>query len=274
MDKSMKLINLNFLFTLTIAIFFYTDSNNASDRISDIKVPEGYKRIVVDDQGFASYLRHLKLKPDGTKVKYFDGREKPSQNVHYRIIDLDIGQKDLQQCADAIIRLRAEYLYCKRDYKSIHFNFTSGDTAKYSQWINGFRPKVNNNIVSWIQVGPRQNNYNIFRKYLETVFIYSGSYSLKRELNSVTDIKLIQIGDIFIQGGFPGHAIIIVDMAKDTNNNHIAILLAQSYMPAQDIHILVNENNSNMNPWYLVGQGDKLHTPEWIFDWSDLYQFK
>ena len=104
--------------------------------------------------------------------------------------------------------------------------------------------------------------------------MYSGSYSLKKELHPVEALKLIDIGNVFIQGGFPGHAIIVLDMAKSLNDNQIAILLAQSYMPAQDIHILVNENNHDISPWYIVGQCDKLYTPEWTFDWSDLYEYK
>lgn len=273
-----SLVNWKFLFTIIVISQIYFNQNNfsveASDRVLDINTPVNFKRVIIKDQSFASYLRHLILKPVDSKVKYYDGSDKPDQNIHYRIIDIDVGKKNLQQCADAIIRLRAEYLYSIDNYNSIHFNFTSGDTAKYSDWMKGFRPQVKNNHVYWLQNEQSQNTYKIFRKYLETVFMYSGSYSLKKELLPVTDLRMIDIGNVFIQGGFPGHAIIILDMAKSLKDDQIAILLAQSYMPAQDIHILINENNRNMSPWYLVGHGDKLYTPEWTFNWSDLYKFK
>lgn len=246
----------------------------ASDKVLNIEVPEGFNRNTVKEQTFASYLRQLLLKPTGTKVKYYNGDDKPYQNTQYRIIDLDIGTKNLQQCADAIIRLRAEYLYSIGNFESIHFNFTSGDTAKYMEWMDGYRPQVKNNQVSWIKSAQPDQSYVNFRKYLDTVFMYSGSYSLKKELSSVSDLKEIEIGNVFIQGGFPGHAVIVIDIVQSLTGDNIAILLAQSYMPAQDIHILVNENAPDLSPWYIIGQTDKLYTPEWIFEWSDLYRFK
>ncbi len=49
-------------------------------------------------------------------------------------------------------------------------------------------------------------------------------------------------------------------------------LLAQSYMPAQEIQIL--ESTENVNPWYrLPGGGGELVTPEWIFPPGSLKRF-
>ena len=63
-----------------------------------------------------------------------------------------------------------------------------------------------------------------------------------KHINNVEDIE---IGDVFIQTGNPyGHAIIIVDVAINKNKEKI-FMLAQSYMPAQEIHILKNPNNNN-----------------------------
>ena len=45
----------------------------------------------------------------------------------------------------------------------------------------------------------------------------------------------MQIGDVLIQGGSPGHAVIVVDMAENPATGEKLYLLAQSYMPAQDI---------------------------------------
>ncbi len=50
-------------------------------------------------------------------------------------------------------------------------------------------------------------------------------------------------------------------------------LLAQSYMPAQDIHILRNPDDEDLSPWYSVDFGEKLHTPEWIFTKKELCRF-
>jgi hypothetical protein len=268
-----NILFLKILFSLIFLNIFIINTKTA-DKVMNIKTPERFERTGIDEQNFASYLRQLPLKPEDTKVKYYNGNDKSNQNAHYRIIDLDIGTKNLQQCADAVIRLRAEYLFSIGSFESIHFNFTSGDTAKYADWIRGYRPQLKNNHVSWIKNAGVEQTYANFRKYLDTVFMYSGSYSLKKELSPVIDLQTIEIGNVFIQAGFPGHAIIVVDMVRSIDDDKIAILLAQSYMPAQDIHILVNENDPDLNPWYIVGQNDKLYTPEWIFEWSDLYKFK
>ncbi len=38
-------------------------------------------------------------------------------------------------------------------------------------------------------------------------------------------------------------------------------LLAQSYMPAQDIHVLNNPRTHSLNPWYVV-KSEQVITPE------------
>jgi hypothetical protein len=48
-------------------------------------------------------LQHLKLKADNT-VYYYDGAKKTNQDLHYAVLDIHLPKKDLQQCADAIIR--------------------------------------------------------------------------------------------------------------------------------------------------------------------------
>lgn len=50
-------------------------------------------------------------------------------------------------------------------------------------------------------------------------------------------------------------------------------LLAQSYMPAQEIHILKNPNNENLSPWYQIPDGQVLETPEWTFQTTELRRF-
>ena len=42
-------------------------------------------------------------------------------------------------------------------------------------------------------------------------------------------------------------------------------MLAQSYMPAQDIHLLQNFSNPSLSPWYSVKESSIIQTPQWIF---------
>ena len=73
--------------------------------------PEGFTRVEVDKGSFEEFLRNQKLKPYGEKALYYNGREKPSKGVYDSVIDVDIGDRNLHQCADAIMLLRGEYLY-------------------------------------------------------------------------------------------------------------------------------------------------------------------
>ncbi|WP_373285429.1 DUF4846 domain-containing protein [Puia dinghuensis] len=52
---------------------------------------------------------------------------------------------------------------------------------------------------------------------------------------------------------------------------HRIYLLAQSYMPAQTIHIVINPLNPTLSPWYDADPTRGLiETPEWTFTISQL----
>src|SRR5688572_11610511 len=71
--------------------------------------PDGYQRLVYDSGSFGWYLENLLLKEVGEPVKYYDGRTKDKGDVYCAVVAMEISDKDLQQCADAVMRLRGEY---------------------------------------------------------------------------------------------------------------------------------------------------------------------
>lgn len=240
--------------------------------INRISPPSSYQRVPVVPDSFAYWLRHLPLKPGNPAVRLYNGELKP-EKIHVAVVEMDVGAQDLQQCADAIIRLRAEYLRSQQLSGEIHFNFTSGDEARYAQWQQGHRPQVRGNQVRWRKIQQPSDSYSDFRDYLNAVFTYAGSYSLSQELRSVKNVQTLQAGDIFIQGGFPGHAVIVVDVAAHVKTGEKIFLLAQSFMPAQEMHILKNLRNGALNPWYSTAVDKALKTPQWTFKLSDLQRF-
>lgn len=269
----------NILFWILILVGCQTSTNQnfidneSSKLIGRIGIPEGYERVEVDSSSFAFYLRHLDLKPDGSEVKLYNGALKNRQDVHAAVIDISVGKTDLQQCADAIMRLRAEYLFQKNNYDDINFNFTSGHTVRYADWAEGIRPVVSGNSVSFKQKGTKDYSYKNFLKYMQTIFMYCGSYSLEKELIAIDDHNKIAAGDVFIQGGFPGHAVIVLDVAQHIETKEKIFLLGQSYMPAQEIHVLKNFTNNDLSPWYSINFGTTLQTPEWSFTRKNLKRF-
>ncbi len=94
-----------------VLILFFSAINSSAQitTIGDIPLPEGYKRTEAATNSFGSYLRRIQLKKDKT-VYLYDGKKKANQSVQYAVLNVSIGLKDLQQCADAVMRLRAEYL--------------------------------------------------------------------------------------------------------------------------------------------------------------------
>ena len=234
--------------------------------------PDGFERTTETENSFATYLRRLPLKPDGSEVRYHNGQTKPNRDIYCAVVDLDIGKKDLHQCADAVMRLYAEYLWNQKQYDKIHFNFTNGFRVDYTEWMKGKRIVVKGNKSYWAEANSPSNTYKDFWDYMEVVFTYAGTLSLSKELKSV-DIDDLKIGDIFIQGGSPGHAVIVIDLVSGPSTKEKLFLLAQSYMPAQEIQILTNPTNAKFSPWYSTSFGEILKTPEWTFKRGDLKRF-
>lgn len=224
-------------------------NNTLFEHVVDIPLPAGFKRQTTEQNSFGSWLRNRRLKPDNT-VYLFDGTKKKNQSAQFAVLDINLGPKDLQQCADAVMRLRAEYLYHQGKTRQIIFKDNSG--KKY--------------------LCPDSPTIPEFEKYLEKVFAYCGTSSLSKQLTPVVSFADITPGDVLIKGGFPGHAVIVMDLAVDKYGKKI-FLLAQSYMPAQSVHILRNPLN-NLSPWYSVDSGsDLVETPEWTFYRSQLMKW-
>ena len=241
--------------------------------INRISVPKGFQRVEVKENSFADWLRYLPLKLGNPDVHLYNGELKRYQSGHAAVIDIDVGTTDIQQCADAVMRMRAEYLYSIKEYENLHFNFTSGHTVGFKKWAEGYRTVIKGNTVTWSKSAAKDNSYKTFKSYCTTIFNYAGTSSLSKELKKVTNIKEIQIGDVFIFGGFPGHAVLVIDVCENKTTGEKLFMIQQSYMPAQEIHILKNFNNATISPWYSTSFEGDLETPEWTFSKNQLMRW-
>jgi len=223
-----------------------TNDINPYQSINVIPLPKGYERIEANSRSFQHWLSNVLLKENKT-VYLFNGSEKQNQMAQFAVLDISVGNKDLQQCADAVMRLRAEYLFAEKRFDEI--SFTDNEHG----------------IYTFLHPYTREN----FTNFMQRVFGMCGSASLSKQLVKVTDFSAIQPGDVLIRGGFPGHAVIVIDVAENKAGKKI-FMLAQSYMPAQDIHVLVNPANENISPWYEVDDQNKIITPEYLFYKSEL----
>jgi hypothetical protein len=201
--------------------------------IQSIPTPAGYTRVPA--VGFGQYLRNLALKSDKT-VYLYNGQKKQNQDAQYAVVDISVGDEDLQQCADAVMRLRAEWLFKTKQYDKIVFKSVQGKSMYFGV----------------------PHDYDHLMKHLEVVFKTCNSWSLERDMKPKR-IQDVEIGDVLIKGGFPGHVVIVVDVAINKEGKRV-FMLAQSYMPAQDVHILNGEDG----PWYHAREG-VIDTPEYTF---------
>lgn len=215
-----------------------TNGHSYPKQIKEIPLPDGYERLQVQENSFGYFLRQQYLKNDNT-VYLYNGKPKYNQTAQYAVLNISVGNKDLQQCADAVMRLRAEYL--RQQQKPICFADNAGKNYCWDQY-----------------------KHRGWQVYLETVFGMCGTISLEKELKA-KDWKYLAVGDVLIKGGSPGHAVIVMDVARHKTSGKLIYLLAQSYMPAQDIHVLQNLNDKKLSPWYREPSTDKVLTPEWTF---------
>jgi hypothetical protein len=226
--------------------FSHAPDYNSYAFIKDIPLPEGFERTAAHESSFAFFLRHTPLKKDKT-VYLFNGMPKRNQQAQFAVLNISVGERDLQQCADAVMRLRAEYFFSRNEHASIVFY----DNKRTAYRFSGAGSK------------------DKFERYLNRVFGMCGSASLAKQLNGIGDFSSIQAGDVLIRGGFPGHAALVMDVAINKTGKRI-YLLAQSYMPAQDIHVLKNPAHNILSPWYEVTDAEEIITPEYVFKRTEL----
>jgi hypothetical protein len=229
---------------------------NGSTIKTRFNAPSGFTRKEYNSNSFENFLQNLPLKKNGSLVHLFDGSIKENYGIYLGVVDLSIGKKDLHQCADAVMRLRAEYLFSQKKYDEISFLTASGKKLGYIVWLNGRVPNKDN-----------------FWNYLEVLFNVANTTSLNKQLTSKLIAKL-EIGDVFIypwQGRMYGHAIIVVDKCVNPEGK-VKFMLAQSFTPAQEIEILDNPNEMG-SPWYDLNFGETLDTPQIDFKKDQLKSF-
>jgi hypothetical protein len=168
------------------------------------------------------------------------------------------------------MKLRAEYFYGRKSFDKIQFHITNGTLMRFQRWVEGYRPKVSGSSVTWVKTGRTGYGRKVFDEYLIFIYSWAGTLSLSAELEK-KDEKDIGIGDVFIKGGSPGHVVIVVDLAVAEKTGEKIFILAQSYMPAQEIQVL--KSGEPISPWYRARIGEELLTPEWRFGAGSLKRF-
>lgn len=240
---------------------------------SRVNTPKGYKRVKYNTGSFEDYLRNYKLKPFNSKIINYDGSEYYWQIGHIGILDVPVPKNGLQQCADALIRIRSEYLWDNNRKDEIGFNFTSGHYCSWLEYAEGYRPRINGNKVTFSKTAKSNHTKNNFYKYLNLIYTYSGTLSLYNELPQITAIEKLKVGDMLIRGGTPGHIVMIADEAVNEKGEKL-FLLFQGNTPAQSVHLVKNLEDTELSPWYDLKLNVEIGVSNYTFNNSKYVRFK
>jgi Domain of unknown function (4846) len=224
--------------------------------------PRDFARVVVDEGSFGAFVRALPLLPAGTSVVDYAGRvvrDGADPNIA-AVVDIDVGATDLQQCADAVVRLNGEWHYGRGD-RRISYRVASGVPLSYEEYLAGKRARGRGRQLVVQQAAARlADDHRTFRSYLDEVFTWANTASLEREGTPVPFAE-VRPGDFFVMSGRPfGHAVLVLDVASSAGGA-VAMLLGQSYMPAQSFQVLKASPHA---AWFVVQPGEaEVVTPFW-----------
>ncbi|MFM9842583.1 MAG: DUF4846 domain-containing protein [Dongiaceae bacterium] len=242
------------------------------DGESALAPPAGFERVPAAADSFAGWLRRLPLAPAGTPVLLHDGRPLLDQSIIAAVVDIDTGMSDLQQCADAVMRLRAEFLYSRGLLGAIGFDLVNSERYPFSAYSRGATPRQAGAEITLASEKPRGAGHNDLRRYLDLLFGFASTRSLARELQPVPSLREAEIGDVFIRAGEPGHALIIADMAVSASGRRL-VLLVQGSMPARGIYVLNNTRAPELGAWFEIADGQPLITLGYEFRPDELRRF-
>lgn len=220
--------------------------------------PEGFTRVAATP--LTAWLRGLPVRTDRTAVRSFRGTPiGPSQAV----IALDVGRRNVQQCADSILRLHGEYLWATGRAEKAAYHFTSGDRSAWRDWRRGERFRVKGSRVKRVK-GRAVGGHKAFRGWLMHTFGYAGTRSLKHDSVAVGE-RPIEPGDFYVAPGGPGHAVLVLDVAEHADGRRVA-LIGQGFMPAQDFHVVGRGGPRVLDgAWFVLPDAKSrlLATPSW-----------
>jgi len=202
----------------------------------------------------------------------YDGSAYFYQSGHVGVLEMPVPKNGLQQCADALMRLRSEYLWDKNLKSKIGFQFTSGHYVSWQKYALGIRPKIKGNKVTFAKTSKADSSKRNFYKYLNLIYAYAGTLSLYTELPKIKDIN-IQLGDMLVNPGTPGHIVMLIDEIENEKGEKL-FLLAQGNTPSQTMHLLKNTMDTSISPWIKLKNNMEVNIPAYTFEKAKFVRFK
>ncbi len=226
--------------------------------INVITPKAGYLRLTAVPGTFGEWVQHLPLKAGNPPVLTYDGVEAPNQYKHAQVVDIDAGKDNLQKSTNAILRLRAEYLFAKDWLWQINFPTKSGNKVDFRSWAK--EKKLPTDHMALIE-------------YLNELSPQTDASTLASMLKPVTNIHDMEPGDVMVKQTEPSYAVLVMDVVEDPVTKKRYFTLGTSHMPAQDFYVIINPSDSSITPWYSQSPGNTMGMPEGVFQADMLMRF-
>jgi len=259
---------MRYPFPLLFLLLGCGNASSISTKIIEDSQPDVLISLNRDNEKSWNYfLKHLPV-VEGPVLDY-RGQPVSYQDKHVGIIPYDVGRADLQQCADALMRIRAEYLFGEKRYDEIGFHFTGGQYYSWNDYCKGKKPVPSGNGIRFIQTVARSRTHESLRNYLDIVYTYASTISLAKGLKPADGFE---VGTVVIHPGSPGHCFMIIDEKKDAEGKKL-FKLAEGYTPAQSIYVLRNLDEFEKTPWHRLTRG-VIETASYRFEKYELGRFE
>ena len=229
----------------------------------------GGSGFVDEPESWTEWLRLLPLAAPGTPVRNYRGEViVPGEDEHLAaVVALDVGERDLQQSADVVLRLHAEWRWFVNDLRMMYRSDT-GVALPLERWRSGDRLVTRAGQPTWErQAAPKPKlDYADFRAYLDSVFAWSDARALLAESAPLAPEALAP-GAFFLHQGPPAQLLVVLDVAANSSGKR-AMLLAQALNPAENLHVLRYSRDS---AWFPVRPDQPVRVPRVRpYSWKEL----
>jgi hypothetical protein len=216
--------------------------------------PDGYQRVRVQENSFAGYLRRLPVVPDSFAVFDFKSnvRVKSRDSTLAAVIPVDIKGRNLWQCMDILQVFYMDWLFRQKKDSLIIFPLPDGTTLSWHEWRLGIRAVFKGLNFQKTKNGQPLSDMEAFRRYSNFIFEHSGTQTFWHYYPPVA-LQDIFPGDFIVKKGKKGHAVLIMDLAVNSDGEKIA-LIGQGDTPACQFYLL----KKNVSPWFKIDENQEF----------------
>ncbi|KAA3610223.1 MAG: hypothetical protein D8M58_06660 [Calditrichaeota bacterium] len=215
--------------------------------------PVGYLRVKTDSNSFAAYLRNLPAINDNVLDFKNNVRIENGDSSLALVVPVSIKGNRLWQCMDIILLFQTDFLSRSNKVDKINFPLPDGTNLSWAEWKDGIRPEFSGDRFAKSVSSGKDSTAKNFQRYLNNIFSYSGTQTFYHHFSKVS-LDSIKPGDFIVKKGKKGHAVLIVDVAINKQNEKV-VLIGQGDTPACQFYLLKNKQGS---PWFKILSNTKF----------------